>query len=346
MKATESLTVSSVSVLDLYESLRDEGYVGESDVADLLQARSALLDVEGRWPAETVVRLWQLAIARGASCDVGLRVGECLNDNHRGMLSNLIISANTLGEAVRLFQRYLPVMSQVDTVTVQPVAAGLKLSYGFRDSRLYSSVSVARSMSAAVAWARYLTGQPIEPVAAYFCADNVRRPEEYRRVFGDHCRFAMTEDALVLATDDLQRPLRQANHYVHTIIRDRVEDVQKLLARGDGLAEVVRQVIAEDLHRGGVTSEYVASRLNISRQTLHRRLSRDGVSFRSLLADTRRERARRYLKQGDGKIEHLSELLGYSEPSAFFKAFRSWFGCSPRQFALIEAQRRSSGPQG
>lgn len=83
----------------------------------------------------------------------------------------------------------------------------------------------------------------------------------------------------------------------------------------------MQTVIEDNLHRGVVTSAFVASQLEMSRQTLHRKLSAEGVNFTVLLSGVRQARARYYLEKKHCNLEELSGLLGYSEPSAFYKAF-------------------------
>jgi len=71
----------------------------------------------------------------------------------------------------------------------------------------------------------------------------------------------------------------------------------------------------------------------MSRQTLHRKLSAEGVNFTVLLSGVRQARARYYLEKKHDNLEELSGLLGYSEPSAFYKAFKGWFDTTPRRLS-------------
>jgi AraC-like DNA-binding protein len=76
----------------------------------------------------------------------------------------------------------------------------------------------------------------------------------------------------------------------------------------------------------------VAERLGISRQTLSRRLQERGLSFQSLKDELRRDHAIALLTGSDRSIADIAELLGYSEPSAFSRAFRSWTGVAPGRY--------------
>jgi len=79
---------------------------------------------------------------------------------------------------------------------------------------------------------------------------------------------------------------------------------------------------------------------------IQRRLAATGVSYQDLLDESRREAAERYLSESPLSIAELAYLLGYSEPSAFHRAFKRWFGRSPLAFReRLRNEQRSSSPQ-
>ena len=68
----------------------------------------------------------------------------------------------------------------------------------------------------------------------------------------------------------------------------------------------------------------------MSERTLHRRLGAEGTSFQDVLDDTRRELAEQYLSRGDLSLADTTYLLGFNDQSSFFRAYRRWFGTSPK----------------
>ena len=83
----------------------------------------------------------------------------------------------------------------------------------------------------------------------------------------------------------------------------------------------VTSLIAGHLERGRVGVEAVASQLHMSRHTLHKRLKEENLTFAALLEDIRRERALAYLKDRSKPLVEIAEQLGFSELSAFSRAF-------------------------
>jgi AraC-like DNA-binding protein len=93
----------------------------------------------------------------------------------------------------------------------------------------------------------------------------------------------------------------------------------------------VQQLLAEMLDKGEPLREEVARRLMMSERTLQRRLAEEGTNFTRLVDDTRRDIAQQSIGGGQVSLKKLSFQLGFSDPSAFCRACKRWFGLSPRQ---------------
>lgn len=95
--------------------------------------------------------------------------------------------------------------------------------------------------------------------------------------------------------------------------------------------ERVRAVLLELLPSGRTTVAHVAAELAVSIRTLHRRLSEESTSFQRVLDSTREELARHYLSNRSMSATEISFLLGYGEPSSFYRAFHNWTGETPER---------------
>lgn len=99
-------------------------------------------------------------------------------------------------------------------------------------------------------------------------------------------------------------------------------------AEPDLLPELQRCIL-DALPDGRATLDAVAARLGFSERTLQRRLQGAQLNFQQLVERLRFDSACRYLLQGDLPLTEIGYQLGYSEPSAFSRAFRRWAGMSP-----------------
>jgi len=105
----------------------------------------------------------------------------------------------------------------------------------------------------------------------------------------------------------------------------------------------LRRLLGEELCGGDPTLEHMAARLHMSARTLHRRLEEEGTAFRHVVAEVRRETAERHLAERDLPIGEIGYLLGFSETSAFHRAFKRWTGWRPLAYRRAHARATNSG---
>ncbi len=105
--------------------------------------------------------------------------------------------------------------------------------------------------------------------------------------------------------------------------------IQDKLTASLQFSRQVRPLIECQLARGKVRVATVAAQLNMSRYTLYKRLKEENQTFAGLLEDVRRAQALVYLQERQRPLSEIAELLGFSELSAFSRAFKRWVGMSP-----------------
>ncbi|MFI8962262.1 AraC family transcriptional regulator ligand-binding domain-containing protein [Streptomyces sp. NPDC053493] len=156
---------------------------------------------------------------------------------------------------------------------------------------------------------------------------------EYALLFRAPCVFGASRTAVVFDRADLDAPVRRDAVALHALLRRITFDVLVCHDEPATLTTRVRRLIAAALPAGPVPPpEEVAHRLAVSPQTLRRRLAAEGTSYQRLRDQVRRDHALAALTRGSLSIEGLSQGLGFSEPSAFHRAFRRWTGATPRAY--------------
>src|SRR5699024_6001128 len=95
------------------------------------------------------------------------------------------------------------------------------------------------------------------------------------------------------------------------------------------LSTRVHRVVRRLLPTGECTIKAIADSFNMNRRTLQRRLDAEGTEFSEIMETARQELAKHYLLGGGLPLAQITGLLGYTEQSAFQRAFRRWFGTTP-----------------
>jgi AraC-like DNA-binding protein len=113
------------------------------------------------------------------------------------------------------------------------------------------------------------------------------------------------------------------------------QECQRLLSQASAstsMAALVRKQLIGLMDGGDTSIEAMAKRLALSSRSLQRRLTEEGTRYNDVLAQVRSEFAQRYLARGSISASEVAYLIGFTEPPAFFKAFKRWTGKTPREF--------------
>ncbi len=131
---------------------------------------------------------------------------------------------------------------------------------------------------------------------------------------------------------DWARPLIGANPRLRATLEAHATELQREASQAQGFAARVRTVVARSLRDGEPRIAEVAQRLGMTARTLQRRLQDEALGFTALVDEARLQLARRYLADDSLSISEVSFALGYSEPSAFTRAFKRWSGSAPAEY--------------
>lgn len=161
---------------------------------------------------------------------------------------------------------------------------------------------------------------------------------DYDRVFHAPTKFDAKWNALQLDEEWLTRRRPRSPSYAFAIFSDHAEALLKSLEASQTTRGQVEGLLLPILHTGRATITIVAGEMGVSRQTLYRRLKREGTTFELVVDDLRNRLALDFLSARKASISETAYLLGFSSPGAFSRAFKRWTGLSPGQ-----AQSRALG---
>lgn len=147
--------------------------------------------------------------------------------------------------------------------------------------------------------------------------------------FGCIVEFGATNNMLSLHRSDLDRHFVTYNAELLDILVPALEKSLDEKQRNKSTTEIVKWIIKRSLDGGRPDVQIIAGELGMSERTLQRKLTVEGTSFKHLLSNARREKAREYLADPSLDIKEVAFLLGYEDKSSFYRAFRLWEGDTP-----------------
>jgi len=303
--------------------------------------RSQVYNPEARLPADQSVALWGAALSRTGP-HLALHAAEGLPFGAYKVIDYLAAHSPTVGEGLRRIATYFSLVdprARLEVVEGEPMAVRLSVEGGVAPPLPAQEFTFV----ALVCRSRACSGVCWPLTSAEFAAPAPEEDAEHRRIFGGPVVWGAREARLVIAREAWDTPVRQADPTLLSLVEDLARRLEAELPRGepDFLARV-RAGIAEELKNREASVEGVARRLAMSTRTLQRRLESEGRTFAEVLDEVRAALARAHLRDPQLPLAEVSWLLGFSEQSAFTRAFKRWTGVTPGQWRAAHAEPLAS----
>jgi AraC-like DNA-binding protein len=163
---------------------------------------------------------------------------------------------------------------------------------------------------------------------------------DYERIFRVTVVFGSDKNALQIDEALLSKyRIPPSSRYASGVLRDHAEALLQKLESSQSTRGRVEGLLVPVLHSGDAAVDAVAGKLGLSRYTLFRRLKAEGVTFQQVLDELRHQTALHYLSGEKASVKRTARLVGFSDPTAFSRAFKRWTGRSPRMYAAKYAAR-------
>jgi AraC-like DNA-binding protein len=297
-----------------------------------------IADPEERLSVRIQIRLLdEAAIALKDDC-LGFTLARKFDPRELGLLYYIMASSQTLGDALKRVARYSQITNEALVVRYRE-GNRLIISLSYSGVPRHSDRhQIEFCMFAVLRVCRVLTGQNLVPQHFSIAHHRSEVASDMTRFVGTKVEFGADTDEFALNANARELPLIHADAYLNNLL---LKNCEAALAdrRGDmsQLRTRVENAISSFLPHGRVLVEDVARSLGMSKRTLARKLSDEGLNFTEILQQLRRDLAVRYL--GDRKL-HVSKiawLLGFNEVSAFTHTFKRWTGKTPSQMRTAAA---------
>ncbi|MCG8392191.1 MAG: AraC family transcriptional regulator [Pseudomonadales bacterium] len=291
--------------------------------------------LDSRSPADVVpLSLWQDLLRRAVALRPervapGLAIGARVQPRHVGVLGYLILTCRTLGEAMLAYQRYESLFYGQNLVEVLADGAHMQVRWPAADSTGELADSVA--ISALISFLRRQVDDPPSPsgVGFAFPRPDTATCQAFEDFFGCPVSFEQSHTRVVFPVALLSLPLPHSDPSMRSLLDRQASAMLLALPDSDSFDRALQQAMVRLMPEAVVTLPRLASELHMSVRTLQRRLADRQLTWRALLDRTREQLARHYLADASLTLGDVALLLGFSEHSAFTRAYRRWTGTTP-----------------
>lgn len=293
-----------------------------------------------RWASRdnVPVPVWRDTLAQGLALVPDrvapeLGVGACVLPGHVGVLGYLVLASDTLGEAMLAYQRYETLFYGASLAEIEVVGDQAEMRWPSSDNELGQQADGV-AIAALVTFMRRQIDQPPPPSAVSFLEKvDAQTAQAYEAFFGCPVTWNDSHVRVRFPLHYLGLPMPRRDPTLRELLDRQARALLRALPESSGHSSntdrQLQQVLLKLLADGEPTLARAASAMHMSPRTLQRRLARHQLSWQQWLDRSREQLARQYLADPSLTLTDIALLLGFSEQSAFTRAYRRWSGNSP-----------------
>ena len=276
--------------------------------------------------------LFEEAARNTRNPNFGLWFGNSFKPRDLGLIGYTAVSSPNLGSALENFVGLFALHQQSTHMAIADQGQGLvRLEYQIRMPDI-----VARRQDAELSLGMFLNiireccGPSWAPEEVHFEHPKPEAWREHESAFDAPVYFSQATNALIFRRELFARPMPAPDLKLLSITRLCLMSVGTRPLPRQTRKDQIRSAIRARLADGYPTLEAVAEAVKATPAAIQRELARDNLNYKDLVEETRRDLALVYVRQRELPFSEIAFLLGYSELSAFSRAFHRWTGASPR----------------
>ncbi|GGE57729.1 AraC family transcriptional regulator [Actibacterium pelagium] len=261
---------------------------------------------------------------------IPVRIGASMRCDDYGAFGLAFKSAPDLLGSYKRVERFGKVVTSIANFrVVERGATTLMEVIPDHPARLGLTMTNELAVAAALALSKEVSAGLITPLTVHLSLGAPADDRAQQAHFGCPVHYDSPRDALEIETAVLQRPNRVSDAGISAFFDAHLNAELGKIGDPSSLSAQVMDQISEALSEGVPTLGYVAERLGMSTRTLQRRLADAGLAYQDLVAAARQRLASTLLHETDYALSEIAFLTGYSDQSAFNRAFKRWFGQTP-----------------
>lgn len=280
--------------------------------------------------ADTYYDLIERATPPG-DADLPIRYGELFDLDALGALGLAFKTAPTVRDALQRLSRYILVLTNTLEYELRPAEAGAVYVLSRPDHRRGARIANECAMAAIVKVLREATTRALAPSQVTFSHPAPSSTSRHRDYFGAPVVFDASHNSLVLSDRVLATPTKLGDEGISAFLLAELDQLRR--RRPDRpLDDQVYTAVTDALPDGLPRRAQIARRLGMSERTMLRRLAEHGETYQSIARRAQLEAAEALVTEGTASFGEIAFLTGFSDQSAFSRAFKGYTGVTPMAF--------------
>jgi AraC-like DNA-binding protein len=296
-----------------------------------------LFDAGARIPIDRYQRLDMSAAELSGDPYFGLKGADYFRPAHLGALGFAWLASSSLRTAFQRMSRYARVIQEKLSIELDEDEQYFYVRIDAHLPLMNEQIREDGQLAAVIKLCRIIAGKDFNPAKACFRQQQPAQTGYHYELFRCPVEFSCSDTMMVIRIEDIDKRLTGSNDELAKLNEHIVVKYLAHSARHD-IVNRVKAAIIDGLSGGTVNEVTIAKELHTTPRNMHRKLQKEGSSFKQLLTDVRKELAQQYIKDRSKTLTEISFLLGFSEVSSFSRAYKGWMGMPP-------SEARQSGAQ-
>ncbi len=290
-------------------------------------------DPDARLRTASMLKLWREVIDGLDDPILGIRCGMSVKAMDLGLVGYTMHHSRDLHGALNRLSRYGRILSEAINFSVVETGEGAVMVWRGHPGLEALRHPVEAAVATVISVSRQITGTDLAPISVDLTSPIPTAVGDYRSQFHCPVKFGRPSASVTFSHRQLQLPTRAADATLLKYLDDlAATTLGPLEERDSNTVARVRRALWSVLPGGRPNLWRTAADTGMSARTLQRRLGEEQSSFSTVLDDLRRDLSQELLLDKKLSVAQVAFLLGYSEPSAFQRAYRRWWGISPRRY--------------
>ena len=320
--------------IKLYRKVLDHA-ISEGMTLDCFRDLSIPIDTIDNIQAVSADHFFELheKIEKKLGPGFSVRVGQQMKLEDYGVLGLSWKTCSWAGEIFERCDRYFKLLSNTYLFKVEQNEKISRVYLNRETHRRGVELSNQATLSATVVVLQAMTESDITPVEVSFKHAQPQKIDDFITAFKCPILFNQSMYYIAYKTVDLERRTAKADESINRFLLERVEEETKgIELSANKIVFDVENLIKDALPSGIPGIDQIGEIMGLSRRTLTRRLSENGLTFRNLIKKTQEEVSRDLLKNSTRSVAEIAFETGFSEQSAFSRAFKNWTNISPIEY--------------
>jgi len=292
---------------------------------------SLISNPNARLNIEHLDKVWADAVIILDDPTFGVKMIEHWHPSMMGALGYAWLVSSSLRRAMGRIDRYIHAITEGLETKLEDTPAGLKLSFYIVDGIKIQPQQHTLIIATIMHMCRFNYGEELVATNIDLARPEPEDPTVILDFFRTDVNFDVDVDSITIARADADSELISANKQIALMHDEMLMKYLVTIKKGD-IVQQVQSIILENLPDGQVTDKLVATELNLSERSMQRRLKEHKTTFRALLDGVREMVAKQYIENPVNRMSDIAFLIGFSEQSAFSRAFKKWTGKTPVQY--------------